>query len=247
MALRPVDLGRTVGISAQQVRNYEEDGLLPPAPRSESGYRQFTERHREALLTYRALLAGYGVIAARAIMRSVHDDDVSGALALVDAVHAELHDQRRQLRETAGAVETLAGAPRAAPRSGPGLRVGEVARRLGVRTSALRTWEAYGLLAPAREPGTSYRSYTPDDVRDAQLVNLLRQSHYGLPQVRQVLDELRRTGSTAALRAVLAQRADQLTARALAMLDGAGRLHAYVTSEPAPPRGDEVTAASWRS
>ncbi|SEF16949.1 MerR family transcriptional regulator [Jiangella alba] len=235
MALRPVDLGRTVGISAQQVRNYEEDGLLPPAPRSASGYRQFTERHREALLTYRALLAGYGVIAARAIMRSVHDDDVPGALALVDAAHADLHDQRRQLRETAGAVETLAagaprGGPAGAPRGGPGLRVGEVARRLGVRTSALRTWEAYGLLAPAREPGTSYRSYTADDVRDAQLVNLLRQSHYGLPQVRQVLDELRRTGSTAALRAVLAQRADQLTARALAMLDGSGRLHAYVTT-----------------
>ncbi|WP_053207106.1 MerR family transcriptional regulator [Jiangella muralis] len=237
MALRPVDLGRAVGISAQQVRNYEEDGLLPPAPRSASGYRQFSQRHRQALLTYRALLAGYGVIAARAIMRSVHDGDVPGALALVDAAHAELHDQRRQLRETAGAVETLAAAaPAGGPRGGPGLRVGEVARRLGVRPSALRTWEAYGLLTPAREPGTSYRSYAADDIRDAQLVNLLRQSHYGLPQVRQVLDELRRTGSTAALRAVLAQRGDQLTARALAMLDGAGRLHAYVTATAEPSR-----------
>ncbi|WP_116951598.1 MerR family transcriptional regulator [Jiangella endophytica] len=234
MALRPVDLARAVGISAQQVRNYEEDGLLPPVPRSASGYRQFSERHREALLTYRALLAGYGVIAARSIMRSVHDGDVPGALALVDAVHAELHDQRRQLHQTAGAVEALAAGADdlgiAAARGGPGLRVGEVARRLGVLPSALRTWEAYGLLAPAREPGTSYRTYTPDDVRDAQLVNLLRQSRYGLPQVRLVLDELRRTGSTDALRAVLAHRREQLTARALAMLDGAGRLHAYVTT-----------------
>lgn len=235
MTLRPVDLARAVGLSAQQVRNYEEAGLLPPAPRSPSGYRQFSERHREALHTYRALLAGYGVVAARAIMQSVHDGDVPGALALVDAVHAELHDQRRQLRETAGAVEALAAGGdipgvATAVRGGRGLRVGEVARRLGVLPSALRTWEAYGLLAPAREPGTSYRSYSPDDVRDAQLVNLLRQSHYGLPQVRLVLDELRRTGSTDALRAVLAQRRDQLTARALAMLDGAGRLHTYVTT-----------------
>ncbi len=239
MALRPVDLARTVGISAQQVRNYEEAGVLPPVPRSASGYRQFSERHRQALLTYRALLAGYGVVAARSIMLTVHDGDVAGALAQVDAVHAELHDQRRQLRETAAAVETLAAGPAArAPstRGEPGLRVGDVARRIGVRPSALRTWEAYGLLTPAREPGTSYRSYGPDDVRDAQLVNLLRQSRYGLAQVRLVLGELRRTGSTEALRAVLAQRREQQTARALAMLDGAGRLHAYLTATAEPWR-----------
>ncbi|TDD66196.1 MerR family transcriptional regulator [Jiangella aurantiaca] len=239
-ALRPVDLARTVGVSAQQIRNYEDAGVLPAVPRSDSGYRQFSERHLQALHTYRALVPGYGVVAARSIMRTVHDGDVAGALALVDAVHAELHDHRRQLHETAGAVEALAagsagrgsaGGPE--PRGGPGLRVGEVARRLGVRPSALRTWEAAGLLTPAREPGTSYRTYTADDVRDAQLVNLLRQSRYGLPQVRLVLGELRRTGSTAALRAVLAQRGEQLTARALAMLDGAGRLHTYLTADPA--------------
>ncbi|RIQ27137.1 MerR family transcriptional regulator [Jiangella rhizosphaerae] len=231
-ALRPVDLARAVGVSAQQIRNYEDAGVLPLVPRSDSGYRQFSERHLRALRTFRALVPGYGVVAARSIMRTVHDGDVAGALALVDAVHAELHDHRRQLHETAEALEAVASGP--APTASPrGLRVGDVARRLGVRPSALRTWEAAGLLAPAREPGTSYRTYTADDVRDAQLVNLLRQSRYGLEQVRLVLGELRRTGSTEALRAVLAQRREQLTARTLAMLDGAGRLHAYLTTEPA--------------
>ncbi|PZF85412.1 MerR family transcriptional regulator [Jiangella anatolica] len=239
MALRPVDLARAVGVSAQQIRNYEDAGVLPPVPRSESGYRQFSDRHRQALLTFRALMPGYGVVEARAIMRSVHQGDVAAALALVDAVHAEVNDQRRQLRETAAAVETIAaGSPAALEPAGPGLRVGELARRLGVRPSALRTWEAFGLLTPAREPGTSYRSYGPQDVRDAQLVHLLRQSRYGLPQVGQVLAELRRTGSTEALRAVLVQRREQLTARTLAMLDGAGRLHAYLTADQSPD-------ASW--
>lgn len=231
-ALRPVDLARAVGVSAQQIRNYEDAGVLPPVARSDSGYRQFSERHLRALRTFRALVPGYGVVAARSIMRTVHDGDVAGALALVDAVHAELHEHRRQLHETAEALEAVASG--SAPTvSGPRLRVGEVARRLGVRPSALRTWEAAGLLAPAREPGTSYRTYSADDVRDAQLVNLLRQSRYGLAQVRLVLGELRRTGSTEALRDVLAQRREQLTARALAMLDGAGRLHAYLVAEPA--------------
>lgn len=248
--LRPVDLAQAVGVSAQQIRNYEDAGVLPPVPRSASGYRQFSERHLDALVTYRALVPGFGVVAARSIMRTVQAGDVPGALALVDAEHAALHDQRRQLRQTAAALESLtagAGAtasPAVLAGTRPRLRVGEVARRLGVRPSALRTWEAAGLLTPSREPGTSYRSYTADDVRDAQLVNLLRQSRYGLAQVGLVLGELRRTGSTDALRAVVAQRQEQLTARALAMLDGGGRLVAYLSSSEssessasgAPPR-----------
>jgi DNA-binding transcriptional MerR regulator len=238
--LRPVDLAQAVGVSAQQIRNYEDAGVLPPVPRSASGYRQFSERHLDALVTYRALVPGYGVVAARSIMRLVQDGDVPGALALVDAEHAALHDQRRQLRETAAALESVAAGagPTASAAAPPGsrARVGEVARRLGVRPSALRTWEAAGLLTPSREPGTSYRSYTAEDVRDAQLVNLLRQSRYGLAQVGQVLGELRRTGSTDVLRAVVAQRQEQLTARALAMLDGGGRLFAYLTATAEPSR-----------
>lgn len=251
MTLRPVDLAQAVGVSAQQIRNYEDAGVLPPVPRSESGYRQFSERHLLALQTFRSMIPGYGVVAARSIMRTVHDGDVAGALALVDASHAAVDDQRRQLRETGAALAALADATTASavapPGSSSGLRVGEVARRLGVRASALRTWEAAGLLTPSREPGTSYRSYSPDDIRDAQLVLLLRQSYYGLAQVALVLGDLRRTGSTDALRAVIAQRQEQLTARTLAMLDGSGRLFAYLSSEPEPEAPSRAASRASRT
>lgn len=59
-SLRPVDLARVAGISTQQVRNYEHDGVLPPAPRTTSGYRSYSNRHRDALLAYRALATGHG-------------------------------------------------------------------------------------------------------------------------------------------------------------------------------------------
>lgn len=225
--LRPVDLARLAGVSAQQVRNYEDAGVLPPADRTESGHRVFAPVHREALLAYRALSKGYGTTGAARIMQTLHAGDVPGALALVDAAHAALHAERTTLEAAREALETLTEQePAELPRGG--LRVGEVAALLGVRTSALRVWEAAGLIVPERERGTGYRLYRPVDVRDARLVHTLRRSHHPIDRIRPVLEGLRREGSTEALRAAVAARGEMLTARTRAMLRGAGRLHDYL-------------------
>ncbi|MGX1511974.1 TioE family transcriptional regulator [Streptomyces collinus] len=231
--LRTVDLARTAGLSTQQVRNYEDAGVLPPAGRTDAGYRVFGERHRDALLTYRALQPGYGAVTATRVMRAVHDGDVAAALALVDAAHAALHKERVSLRAAGEALDVLAGrdAAEPPPRSGDGaqgLRIGEVAALVGVRTSALRVWEEAGLLVPGRERGTGYRVYGPADVRDARVVRALRRSHHLFEQIRPVLEDLRRAGSSEALRAAVEARGRALTARTRSMLAGAGALHAYL-------------------
>lgn len=202
---------------------------MPPTERTETGYRVFTEAHRAALLTYRALLRGFGPEAAREVMRAVHLGKVSRALARIDAEHAALHTQRTELREIGAALETMADVEPDAPAlPRQALRIGAVARQLGVRKSALRVWERAGLLTPRREPGTGYRSFTPTDVRDARMIAMLRRGRYPLPQVRRVLDGLRHTGSRNALRAAIADRAAELDRRARAMLEAAGRLHTYL-------------------
>lgn len=227
--LRPVDLARLAGVSTQQIRNYEEAGVLPPAARTESGYRSFTDVHRRALLTYRTLAKGYGPVHATRIMRTLHDGDPPAALALVDAAHAALHQERESLRAAGEALETLAR-ERPAPLPAAGLRIGEAAALLGVRTSALRVWEAAGLLTPARERGTKYRVYHPTDVRDARLIHTLRRSHYPLDHIRPVLEGLRQEGSSEALRAAVSARGAALTARTRAMLEGAGALYDYLSA-----------------
>ncbi|AZS75849.1 MerR family transcriptional regulator [Streptomyces lydicus] len=230
--LRPVDLARMAGVSTQLIRNYADAGILPPAPRTPAGYRTFGSRHRRALLTYGVLTRGYGSGTAQAIMQAVHTEDLSRALALVDAGHAALHEQRLSLQAAGEALEALAGQDpddSAVPRSG--LRIGEVAAHLGVRTSALRVWESAGLLAPRRDPGTRYRSYRATDVRDARLIIMLRQSHYTLDRIRPVLDDLHHAGSSDALRTALGPRQAELTRRATAMLEGSGALHAYLTGD----------------
>ena len=110
-----------------------------------------------------------------------------------------------------------------------------MAALLGVRTSALRVWEAAGLLTPGRERATGYRVYEPADVRDARLVHTLRRSHYLFDQIRPVLEGLRREGSSTALRAAVAARGEALTARTRVMIEGAGALHAYLDAAKIGP------------
>jgi DNA-binding transcriptional MerR regulator len=226
---RAIDLARVAGISTQQVRNYADAGILPPVPRTASGHRRFDETHRGAILAYRALARGCGPATARAIMHAVHAGDLPGALALLDASHASLHGRRLSLRATAAALEAVAGAAVGGPPARTGMRIGEVAARLGVRTSALRTWESAGLLTPGREHGTGYRRYGPADVRDAQVVGMLRQGHYPLPRIRPILEELRRTGSRDALRTAIVEQHARIDRQASDLLEAAACLHRYVT------------------
>jgi len=55
------------------------------------------------------------------------------------------------------------------------LRISEVARRVGISSSALRAWEALGLVAPQRT-ASRYRMYTEFDVRVLQRAIFLRRA-----------------------------------------------------------------------
>lgn len=225
--MRPVDLARAVGVSTQQVRNLEAVGALPEAERTASGYRRYTERHLSALLAYTALVPGLGASAARAIVAAAGEGRTSEALELLDAAHAALHQGRVSLVEI---ERTLSAAVEQEPATDTpdGLRVGELARLLGVRTSTLRVWEAAGLLAPARESGTGYRIYNGQDVRDARIIQTLREGYYLFDRIRPIIEGLRRTGGSEALLEALADRRLSLDARSAALLEGAARLWSYV-------------------
>lgn len=49
MALNVSDIARRSGVSPDAVRYYEKEGLLPPAPRSPSGYRQYDSTTAERI------------------------------------------------------------------------------------------------------------------------------------------------------------------------------------------------------
>lgn len=190
--LRTKDLAEAGRVSVQQVRNYEAEGFLPAAARSPSGYRRYTARHLAAIQTTRLLIGGYGRGRAQQIMRAVHQDKRSDALALIDERHAELARLRLELDHTLAALALLAAQlPKQIPhRTAPRLRVGAAADLVGVRVSALRFWEEQGLLRPVRDAESRYRLYDEHQLRRLRIVALLRQAHYDFAAIRTTLDEL---------------------------------------------------------
>ncbi|MDF2631329.1 MAG: MerR family transcriptional regulator, partial [Symbiobacteriaceae bacterium] len=92
--LRPVDIGRAVGLSASTIRKYERWGFLPPAERGENGYRQYGPRHLQAMRSSVVMCKGFGWLTTRRIMRAVHAGDLPRALVTLDAHCAQLHLER---------------------------------------------------------------------------------------------------------------------------------------------------------
>ena len=228
--MRPADLAREHGISTQAVRNYERSGFLPPAERTPSGYRVYTEVHAAALRAFLALVPAFGHLRAGQIMNAVHAGAVDDVLLAVDRGHEQLLRDRATLDSVSNAVRDLADfepAPR--PRS-----IGELARRLDVTPATLRSWEQAGILVPPREP-TGYRVFRAEDVRDAELAHLLRRGGYPLARIALVVEQIRTAGGTGTLGAALADWRHRLRAQGLAMLAASARLNEYLTARaPAP-------------
>ena len=228
--LRTRDLALAGHISVQQVRNYEASGLIPKAKRSPSGYRLYTQQHLAALKTVKSMVPGYGWQRTPAIMQAIHRGDLSAALAIIDKHHAELASKRLQVEQTLSALGTLAAQSDSLQSFHPsqGVRVGEAAKQVGVRVSALHFWEQQGLLHPVREQYSRYRLYDEQQMRRLRVVALLRDAGYLFDVIQSVLEELAAGRPEKAIIAV-EKRSEELTRTSWACIEALTSFQHYVS------------------
>ncbi|WP_312871670.1 MerR family transcriptional regulator [Amycolatopsis acididurans] len=227
--LRTVDVARGAGYSVQQVRDLERAGVLPPAARTESGYRVYAEEHLCAAFAYRAFAKGLGPVEARNLMRAAHRAPAADVLARLDAAHANLHAERQELALAKHAASLIAGEPVSDTRPSDSMSISELADALGIRPSTLRHWDAEGLVVPGRTGNA--RTYSPEAVRDARIVHQLRLAGYRIEPLRALLPRLRAGRRWEEVLTALAARDADLTTRSRALLDGAAAL-AGVLDQP---------------
>ncbi|GAB2640913.1 MerR family transcriptional regulator [Prescottella soli] len=227
--MRPVDLARAVAVSQQAVRNYEEAGILPPATRLANGYRRYSELHLAALEAFVALVSAIGHGPAREIMVAFNMGETTRALEALDRAHAQLlvdRDAVRMLDDTLGHVHQD---PPPSIRY-CSLSAGELARRLGVTTTALRGWERAGVLSPMRDK-SGHRRYGRQDVHDAELAHLLRRANYRLDQIAAVIRETRAAGGSAEAHRAVRAWAQRINQNSRSLLTASAALSAYLTHQ----------------
>lgn len=178
----------------QTVHNYEDLGFIPQAERSASGYRQYTAQHLRAIQVARIVIVGHGWQRALGIMSYIQKGELASALAIIDGHHAKIHADRCEVEQTLEVLRTtstpLEALKKTSGKQSKGLRVGEVAKLMDVRVSAVRFWEEQGLLHPTRDRESKYRLYDDEQVRRLQVVVLLRKAGYNFDAIQIVLGQL---------------------------------------------------------
>lgn len=218
-------LGRLVGYSTQQVRDLERLGVLPPVERDPNGYRRYEHHHLVALRAYRGLAAAIGPVTARALMPTLVSAPLGDAAETIDQLHADLAADRGRVKEALRGLDTVLAESSEAFAEADEMTIGELARALDIRPSALRHWEHENLVHPDRAALSAPRRYGQTAIAQARIVAALRHGGYPVPAVRMILDQVRSTGITAQARQLLAHRLSDLDRRSVALLGASGHLH----------------------
>jgi DNA-binding transcriptional MerR regulator len=67
------------------------------------------------------------------------------------------------------------------------MRIGELAKQLGIKPSAIRFYEASGLLPPGERGLNGYRDYGPETLQRLQFIQLSQRLGFSLDGIRQAL------------------------------------------------------------
>jgi len=107
------EASRASGVSAKMIRHYESIGLVPPADRRDSGYRDYgtADLHRLGFIRHARDL-GFSLDRIRVLLGLWSDPARSNAevKAIARAHVKELEQRARQLNEMANALRSLADA-----------------------------------------------------------------------------------------------------------------------------------------
>ncbi len=234
--LRTADVARESGYSLQQVRDLELLDVIPPAARSETGYRIYSPLHVRALHAYRGVAGAVGPVEARRLLIGLHAAPIEEAASVINGVHVRLAREREEAlraQEALRAIRAETDTP-GTPQDSDTMTITALAGALGVRTSTLRFWEDEGLVFPERVTSLRARRYGPAAIGAARIVAALRASGYGIAAAREVMGSLDRLDGLEEAERILRKRLDRLASRSVALLRAGADLAAVVTSGQGP-------------
>lgn len=189
------DLARAVGIHPNTVRLYEGWGLIPPAERSASGYRLFTQLHLDCLRLARTIYAapypGRGFRAlGNEIIQSAVVEDWQGALEKAHEHLAAVQTELEQAEAAADLLEHWAQRSSTDSEEGAPLLIGQVSKLLGISIDIIRNAERNGLLHVPRNSYNNYRLFGKREIERLRIIRMLSKAGYSHMAILRMVIEL---------------------------------------------------------
>lgn len=177
------------GVHPNTVRLYEKLGFIPPVPRANNGYRQYSELHLEHVLLVRTAFKSTwlgGVIRRKALAAlhfsasGSHEEAMQVArehLVLVRAEREKTEIAAKHLEKWAAVSDDCAGSDMRY------WKTKEIAERLDISLDMLRSWERNGLITVPRNPDNGYRFYGGHEIRRLYVIRALRKARFSLMSI----------------------------------------------------------------
>jgi DNA-binding transcriptional MerR regulator len=182
--MRPKDLAGKFFISTSTLRNYEAKGLIPPAQRTPSGYRSYTDKHAAYLACLQAMSPAFGMDITAEVLLAVQSQDIDKALWRVKESEIQLYQSRQLAMQSLRKLKTEENSENSEQTGTPWMTVGEAAAAYDVPATTLRHWENVGLITSKRNPDNGYRLYNRFHLRKVLLIRTLRSATYSEDTVR---------------------------------------------------------------
>lgn len=186
----PAQLAKRLNVSTTTLRRYEDQGLLPPVPRTGSQRRIYHEVHLRAFAAIRVLLKGYDFAVVYESMRRIRGGNATEALWLINRQLHGIQEEKQRVEammDMIGRADLTRYNDLKLPET---MSIGEVAQIAGVNASAIRHWESEGLIRSERHPENGYRLFSPGELRKIIVISSLRKTVFAIELMRQLLQDL---------------------------------------------------------
>ncbi len=186
----PLQAATRLKVSTTTLRRYEQLELIPEVPRKGLNRRVYREAHIRAFEALRALLQGCSVQTAYDVMKRVRSGDNVGAFWLINEQQAAVQEEKRRVTEMMQLLAQADFSRYNGRRVSEQMTIRDVAEMAGVKASAIRHWEAEGLISPARDLQSGYRIFGARELRRIVVISSLRRTVYFIENMKKLLEDL---------------------------------------------------------
>ncbi len=190
--MRPADISRRLGISTTTIRKYEMLGLMPPVPRSKTGYRVLSDEHAAYIVCLREMLPAFSLTEIAKIFEAVMAKEMDAALWIINKKQADLYEEKLITEKIAKSL--LHRNDLALHISRNKLSINDVSRETGIPATTIRHWDKIGLITVMRSSENNYRMFTAEHIKQILTIYALKLSvyanhqKYAIEQIREELD-----------------------------------------------------------